>query len=58
MPVPPPVTIAVLPSSEKGDLAMARTIPQGSPPVHWGDRGWALDQAYRHREQITPLAYL
>src|SRR5262249_33263414 len=35
MPVPPPVTMAVLPSSEKGDLAMAGTIPHGSPPVHW-----------------------
>src|SRR5882724_4442301 len=39
MPVPPPVTIAVLPSSEKGDLAMARTIPQGSPPVHCSEMG-------------------
>jgi hypothetical protein len=29
MPVPPPVTIAVLPSSENGDFAMAGTIPQG-----------------------------
>jgi len=27
--VPPPVTIAVLPSSENGDFAMAGTIPQG-----------------------------
>jgi hypothetical protein len=34
IPVPPPVTIAVFPSSENGDLAMARTIPQGFPPVH------------------------
>src|SRR5262245_64872763 len=28
MPVPPPVTMAVLPSREKGFLAMAGTIPQ------------------------------
>jgi hypothetical protein len=28
MPVPPPVTIAVLPSRENGFLAMAGTLPQ------------------------------
>jgi hypothetical protein len=33
MPVPPPVTIAVFPSSENGDFAMAGTIPQGSHGV-------------------------
>ncbi len=36
MPVPPPVTIAVLPSSEKGFLAMAGTIPQPAGVVYCG----------------------
>src|SRR3989441_4629453 len=34
MPVPPPVTIAVLPSRENGVFAMAGTIPQGAGGVH------------------------
>jgi hypothetical protein len=39
MPVPPPVTMAVLPSSEKGELAMAGTILQPRGRVYgygWG----------------------
>src|SRR5206468_4256 len=34
MPVPPPVTIAVLPSRENGLLAMAGTIPQRAGDVY------------------------
>src|SRR5438445_11184 len=50
MPVPPPVTMAVLPSSEKGDLAMAGTILQPRGLVYcrgaaaasgWGSAIWA-----------------
>src|SRR5882762_3152918 len=41
MPVPPPVTIAVFPSSENGFLAMAGTIPQRARDVY-GAAGAAL----------------
>src|SRR5438552_7192831 len=34
MPVPPPVTMAVLPSSENGDLVMAGTILHEQCAVH------------------------
>src|SRR5207245_988523 len=43
MPVPPPVTIAVFPSRENGDFAMAGTIPQGAGAVYSGSNGLWLE---------------
>jgi hypothetical protein len=50
MPVPPPVTIAILPSSENGDFAMAGTIPQG-PQTVYADQSLTIGNA-RFREPV------